>query len=47
MSLRIAEPAEVIDTPVDHFDGLEKWEDLPGDGRCIQDLWFCNSEKAT
>ena len=26
--------------PIDHFDGLEKWEDLPRDGKCIRDLWF-------
>ena len=26
--------------PIDHFDGLEKWEDLPRDGKCIKELWF-------
>lgn len=40
VNLRMAEPQAVADVPVDHFDGLDKWEDLPGDGRCIRDLWF-------
>ena len=26
--------------PIDHFDGLDRWEDLPRDGRCVSDLWF-------
>jgi len=24
----------------DHFDGLEGFEDLPRDGRCVADYWF-------
>jgi hypothetical protein len=23
-----------------YFDGLDKWEDLPRDGRCVADQWF-------
>jgi hypothetical protein len=34
------ESAPIADLPIDHFDGLDRWEDLPGDGRCIRDLWF-------
>ena len=26
--------------PIDHFDGLDKFEDLPRDGRCVADYWF-------
>ena len=26
--------------PIDHFDGRDKFEDLPRDGRCVKDLWF-------
>ena len=26
--------------PIDHFDGLDKFDDLPRDGRCVADLWF-------
>jgi hypothetical protein len=25
---------------LDHFDGLETFEDLPRDGRCVRDVWF-------
>lgn len=40
VNLRMTEPGPIAALPIDHFDGLEKWEDLPRDGRCIQDLWF-------
>jgi hypothetical protein len=41
VNLRLAdEPAAVALIPIDHFDGLEKWEDLPRDGRCVGDYWF-------
>ena len=26
--------------PIDHFDGLETFDDLPHDGKCVKDLWF-------
>jgi hypothetical protein len=25
---------------IDHFDGLQTFEDLARDGRCVRDLWF-------
>ena len=40
VNLRLTEPQPIANLPIDHFDGLEKWEDLPRDGRCIRDLWF-------
>lgn len=40
VNLRLAEPDPVAGIPVRHFDGLERWEDRPGDGRCVRDLWF-------
>jgi hypothetical protein len=40
VNLRMTDPALISDLPIDHFDGLERWEDLPRDGRCIRDLWF-------
>ncbi len=40
VNLRLAEPEAVAALPVDHFDGLLSWEDLPRDGRCVRDLWF-------
>jgi len=40
VNLRLAAPEEVADVPIDHFDGLQTWEDLPRDGRCVRDLWF-------
>lgn len=40
VNLRLAEPGDVAHLPIDHFDGLDKFEDLPRDGRCVGDLWF-------
>jgi hypothetical protein len=40
VNLRLTEPAAIAHLPIDHFDGLDKWQDLPRDGRCIKDLWF-------
>jgi len=40
VNLRLAEPAAVADIPIDHFDGLDTFEDLPRDGRCVADYWF-------
>ena len=40
VNMRLTEPDPIAHLPVDHFDGLDKWEDLPGDGRCIRDHWF-------
>ena len=40
VNLRLTEPGPIEHLPIDHFDGLDRWEDLPGDGRCIKDLWF-------
>ncbi len=40
VNLRLAEPSVVADIPIDHFDGLESFEDLPRDGKCVTDYWF-------
>ena len=40
VNLRLSEPGPIARVPVDHFDGLDKWEDLPRDGRCVRDYWF-------
>ena len=40
VNLRLAEPEAVAQIPIDHFDGLNKFEDLPRDGRCVSDYWF-------
>ncbi|MGI6851801.1 GFA family protein [Mesorhizobium sp. 1B3] len=40
VNLRLASPEAVADLPIDHFDGLDTFEDLPPDGRCVRDLWF-------
>lgn len=36
----INDPNLIADLPIDHFDGLDQFEDLPRDGRCVKDLWF-------
>ena len=40
VNLRLAEPAAVAQIPIDHFDGLDTFDDLPRDGRCVSDYWF-------
>lgn len=40
VNLRLAEPDAVAAIPIDHFDGLNTFEDLPRDGRCVADYWF-------
>ena len=40
VNLRLTEPGPVAHVPIDHFDGLDTFEDLPRDGRCIADYWF-------
>ena len=40
VNLRLAEPDSVAAVPIDHFDGLDTFDDLPRDGRCVADYWF-------
>jgi hypothetical protein len=40
VNLRLTEPDPIAAVPIDHFDGLDTWDDLPRDGRCIKDMWF-------
>ena len=40
VNLRLAEPGAVAAIPIDHFDGLDSFDDLPRDGRCVADYWF-------
>ena len=40
VNLRLALPEAVAKIPIDHFDGLGKFEDLPRDGKCVADYWF-------
>jgi hypothetical protein len=40
VNLRMAEPEAVAGIALNRFDGLETWEDLPREGRCVADLWF-------
>jgi hypothetical protein len=40
VNLRLAEPDSVAAIPIDHFDGLDSFDDLPRDGRCVADYWF-------
>ena len=40
VNVRLSEPASVAQLPIDHFEGLERFEDLPRDGRCVADYWF-------
>lgn len=40
VNVRMAPPEAVADLPIDHFDGLDTFDDLPRDGRCVRDMWF-------
>lgn len=40
VNLRLSEPGPIAHLAIDHFDGLDTFGDLPGDGRCVRDMWF-------
>ncbi len=41
VNLRLVDDPELIQhLPIDHFEGLVTFTDLPRDGKCIRDLWF-------
>ena len=40
VNLRLPEPGDVAGIPIDHFDGLNTFDDLPRDGKCVSDYWF-------
>lgn len=40
VNIRLAPAKEVQALPIDHFDGLSTFEDLPSRGTCVRDLWF-------
>ncbi len=40
VNLRLAEPDAVAGIPIEHFDGLDTFEDKGQDGRCVKDYWF-------
>jgi hypothetical protein len=39
VNVRLSEPDAVAGIPIDHFDGLDSFEDLPRSGRCVRDYW--------
>ncbi len=39
VNLRLAEPDSVATIPIRHFDGLDTFEDLPRNGKCVADYW--------
>lgn len=40
VNVRLSEPETVAHLPLRRFDGLDRFEDLPRDGRCVADMWF-------
>jgi hypothetical protein len=40
VNLRLAEPDTVAGVPLQCFDGLHSFDDLPRDGRRVRDVWF-------
>ena len=39
VNVRLASPDAVADLPIEHFDGLDTFTDLPGRGLIVRDLW--------
>ena len=39
VNLRLSDPGPIAALPIDHFDGLHTFDDLPRDGKCVGDLW--------
>jgi len=39
VNVRLADPEAVTHLQIDHFDGLDSFEDLAPQGRCVRDLW--------
>ena len=39
VNVRLANPDAVAHLPIDHFDGLDSFEDLPPTGKVVRDLW--------
>ncbi len=39
-NLRLAEPEAVGAIVIHHLDGLDTFEDVPRDTRCVRDMWF-------
>lgn len=40
VNVRLASVEDVAHLPIDHFDGLDTFDDLPPDGKTVRDLWF-------
>lgn len=40
VNLRMTEPPAIEHLPIDHFEGLVSFKDLPRDARCVRDMWF-------
>ena len=36
----LADPNQITNLPIDHFDGKDTFDDLPQDGKKVHDLWF-------
>ena len=39
VNVRLSEPDPVATILIDHFDGLNTFEDLPRSGKCVSDYW--------
>jgi hypothetical protein len=39
VNVRMCDPESVAAIPIDHFDGLDTFEDFPRSGRCVRDYW--------
>jgi len=40
VNLRLTDPKDVAEIPIERLDGFGSFTHLPTDGRCVQDYWF-------
>ena len=40
VNVRLTDPEPIAHLPINHFEGLVSFKDLPRDGRCVSDMWF-------
>ncbi len=40
VNVRLCDPAPINDLPIRHFEGHDRFKELPRDGRTVKDMWF-------
>jgi len=40
VNVRLCEPANAAQIPLEHLDALDTWQDIPRPAKCVGDMWF-------